>query len=344
VALDLRSGKIGWVDGAEVTGTANIYPYGDTTQAKVLDTADSAGTYNAVNLNAGTVKDETTFGVGLTGDYPSATYPLDGDTSKDDATATEICHNYEAWKKTGGILTGTLAPNAKTVGVGNTVCGVAGTLLKDEKNGSAGNLVSDYALYTQAKGGIDDYNNNKTSGGLGVMPDGSYSSTWTDCATGSNCGLTGADIALADKKDDSTEIIWSKWLASGAYKTWFWANNCYDPGTPENPDGLEGGAACDANGDNACQCVKKPAGSKTGCEEIGDGNWRLPYQKELMQSYIDGSWGNLSSAGSNYWSATTYSANTGYAWNMTQYNGYTTVNTKTLSGSYRVRCVRSSGN
>jgi len=91
------------------------------------------------------------------------------------------------------------------------------------------------------------------------------------------------------------------------------------------------------DGDDACQCVKKAA-SKVGCESLGDGLWRLPYQKELMQVYIDGSWGNLSSAGDYYWSSTTKSSDTHNAWFMNLYDGFTYPYAKTTTR--QVRCVR----
>jgi hypothetical protein len=324
---EILSGKKAWVDGAEVTGTASIFAYGDDDASKVLTSATGAGTFNAVNLTVGRVKSGTAYGVGLSGDYPSATYPLSGDTGATDATATEICNTNEAWTKAGALLTGTMNPLAKNIGVGNTFCGVAGTLLANEKNGTAGATVADYAFYTQAMGGVDDYNNN------GSRPSDSYSGTWTTCDSG-NDYCDSDDATNADKKDDSTTVVWSKWLDAGTTHTWFWANNCYEPGTAENP------GTCVSSGDGACQCVKKPAGVKVGCEALGDGNWRLPYQKELMQAYIDGSWGNLSSAGYNYWSATTSSNSTQNAWVVYLGNGGTNYNSKTNSASYRVRCVR----
>ena len=192
----------------------------------------------------------------------------------------------------------------------------------NEWNGSAGASVADYTLYTKAKGGVDDYNNG------GSMPGDTYTSgTWTDCSGGSFCG---AD-SNANKQDPSTGLIWSNWMDSGNSHTWFWANNCYEPGDASNP------GACAVNGDDACQCVKKSS-SKVGCESFGDGNWRTPTQKELMQSYIDGSWGNLSNAGNTFWSSTTYSSGTHGGWLVYLYNGYTVSNNKT--STTKVRCVR----
>ncbi|MFH0854084.1 MAG: hypothetical protein V1891_01175 [bacterium] len=87
----------------------------------------ATGAYNASNLATSTVKSGTAFGVGLTGDYPSAAYPLGGDTGATDATTAEICNTKEAWLKTGVMIVGTLNPTASTIISGATICGVAGT-------------------------------------------------------------------------------------------------------------------------------------------------------------------------------------------------------------------------
>ncbi|MBU1102568.1 DUF1566 domain-containing protein [Patescibacteria group bacterium] len=188
------------------------------------------------------------------------------------------------------------------------------------QNGSAGSLVADYLSYTKDKGGVDDYNNG------GTMPADSYRASWITCGAGNNWCNTG-DATYAEKKDNSTGLVWSIWLESGTAKTWFWANNCYYSGVS---------TSCDANDEDGCICTKLTS-SKTGCEALG-GGWRLPHQKELMQVYIDGSWGNLSSAGNYCWSATTRSGTTQNAWNTSLYDGYTYFYGKT--GTVRVRCVR----
>lgn len=60
-----------------------------------------------------------------------------------------------------------------------------------------------------------------------------------------------------------------------------------------------------------------------------------------MQAYIDGSYGNLEASGVNryYWSATTLSDSTIYAWYTYLSYGSTGYSAKTGSGY--VRCVRS---
>lgn len=187
-----------------------------------------------------------------------------------------------------------------------------------------GSLATSTAFHAQSTGGVDDYNNNQT------RPADAYATAWTTCAAGNNYCNTGT--STADMKDNSTGLIWSKWLGSGTTTTWFWANNCAYPNGLPGDDGT-----CNTNTEAACECVKLTS-SKTGCDALT--GWRLPHQKELMQAYIDGSWGNLSSANYSYWLATTQSNSTQYAWYVALFYGSTTYNFKTNSGSYRVRCVR----
>src|SRR3989344_414489 len=198
VAGEILSGKIAWVDGTAVTGIMTAgYTYGDATQAKVLTTATGAGTYDASNLAVGTVKSGTAFGVSLTGDYPSVTNPLSGDTGATDASATEICNGNEAWTKAGALMTGSFNPTAAYVATGNTYCGTAGTLLANLWNGTSGAFTGG----SQANGGADDYNN------AGAAASGRYAKGWTACNVGNSyCGTSDSG---ADAKDDSTGLVWS---------------------------------------------------------------------------------------------------------------------------------------
>jgi len=80
-------------------------------------------------------------------------------------------------------------------------------------------------------------------------------------------------------------------------------------------------------------------GSKTAaqlCSERGNG-WRLPTQKELMQSYIDGSNFNLTNPANYFWSLTEASATS--AWFVLLSLGYTASYDKAPLSRY-VRCVR----
>lgn len=209
----------------------------------------------------------------------------------------------------------------------------AHVLSKGLKNGGGTNILncpaekSDPFCFPQALGGVDDYNNN------GPIPTDTYQQTWTACNSDNNyCGLGNKDGNIAEKLDPNTGLIWSSSIGNG---NWFWANSCVYPNGLSGDDGT-----CDTNGEVACVCVKRSAGAKTGCEGRAEngGGWRLPYQKELLQAYIDGSRGNLSNAHASYWSGTTYSSLTQNAWYTSLSSGYTGSNNKRNSNS--VRCVR----
>jgi Protein of unknown function (DUF1566) len=199
----------------------------------------------------------------------------------------------------------------------------------NQYNGSATSGATDYEYYTQALGGVDDYNDAQSA-----YPTGSYQGSWTDCTAGNNWCGTG-DSTYADAKDNQTGLIWSIWLDSGTTHTWFWANNCYYSGVSTD---------CDTDGEAGCRCTKLTEGSKTGCEALPGGAWRLPYQKELMQAYINGSSkatvSYLSSTGYHFWSSTTLSYSTNLAWITALSYGSTYADAKTHGTSYRVRCVR----
>jgi len=206
-------------------------------------------------------------------------------------------------------------------------------LVAGEKNGSgtgSANCASppsgahaNINCYTKALGGVDDYNNSQT------IPADTYEKTWTTCNSGNNyCGTGRTVLNNLVSQDPNTNLVWSPQVSSSS--TWFVANDCIPPGSVGNlgyPSGT-----CVNDGDISCICVKQPGGSETGCAAYdGVSGWRLPYQKELMQSYIDGSWGNLANAGVNYWSSTTISNGTSLAWTTNQNYGNTVYTTKTTS-------------
>ena len=207
----------------------------------------------------------------------------------------------------------------------NYVLGTAsnpGVALKNTWNGT-----STTDNFPQSVGGVDDYNNNNS------LPYNAYGSTtpWTQCTAGNSyCSTNDSTACSGDVcwRDDSTGLVWSDYLDSGANHTWHWANNC---------DDTIGDGSCGSDGERACECEKLTS-SKTGCEALGDGNWRLPHQKELMIVYVDGSWKNLPHAGFNYWAATTQSLTTQVAWSHGLANGSAGGYTK--SSSNDTRCVR----
>jgi hypothetical protein len=338
VVGNILTGKKSWVDGVELTGTAAIYAYGDNVASKVLTSATGAGTYAASNLSVGTVKSGTAFGVSLTGEYPSATYTLPSASATADLAST--AGNFtssngavEWWQSDGTHQTatldfptlsnvcstdtsnnfaGTLAVTASAIAVGNTYCGTAGTLLANMFNGTSGAFTGG----SQANGGADDYNNG------GAPASGRYASGWTACNAGNT--YCGTGLSSADALDNSTNLIWSMPCNSSGCAS-------FADTTPLTYSW--DASAANNNAQTASQLCSAGSHGQTG--------WSLPHQKQLMQAYIDGSYGNLEASGvnRNYWSATTVSSYTTYAWFTNLSTGYTTNNTKTTA--YYVRCARS---
>jgi hypothetical protein len=334
-ATDIRSGQVAWIDGQAVTGTADIYVYGSDTASDVLTTATAGGTYDATNLNVGTVKSGTSFGVSLTGDYPSVTYPLPSasgttDLAGDGSDITSSNGAVEWWTSDGtrqsatldfpGLSNlcrtdtsnnsaGTLSVTAAAIRVGSTYCGTAGTLLANLFNGTTGA----YPGGSQANGGGDDFNNG------GAAPVDRYSKTWTAC-TGGVDNYCGTGDSGADAQDDSTGLIWSlpcngvgcTSLSDAAPTTYTWDNS------GPNNNSLTASQLCS-----------------------GHAGWSLPHQKQFMQAYIDGSYGNLEAITVNrpYWSATTQASSPTGAWATYLSIGGTGTTSKAVNGGY-VRCVR----
>lgn len=101
IASEISSSKIAWVDGVQITGTADIYAYGDNSAAKVLTTASAAGTYDASDLSVSTVKKGTTFGVSSTGEYsgfPGTGWTANGSGDGSTALNQTNCENAANWK------------------------------------------------------------------------------------------------------------------------------------------------------------------------------------------------------------------------------------------------------
>ncbi|KKR62502.1 hypothetical protein A2643_01660 [Candidatus Nomurabacteria bacterium RIFCSPHIGHO2_01_FULL_39_220] len=196
---------------------------------------------------------------------------------------------------------------------GTTIFGVAGSAssgvsLANMYNGTSGAFTGG----SQANGGADDYNNG------GAAASGRYTGTWTACNAGNSyCGTSDSG---ADAKDDSTGLIWSlpcngsgcATFSDSSVLTYSW----------------DGTTDADNNSRTASQLCSDHAG------------WSLPHQKQLMQAYIDGSYGNLETAGvfRYHWSASTVSYTATSAWATYLSAGYTSSTNKTNSNY--VRCVR----
>ncbi len=189
-----------------------------------------------------------------------------------------------------------------------------------------GSGTGDLDDFTQALGGVDDYN------GGSSMPVDSYSATWTACnEVNQYCGT---DSTVAEARDENSGLVWSPMIYDGGGSSdWFWANNC------KTNNGLGGDGSCSNHLDVDCICVKNTGEDLTGCEDYDDGGWRLPTQKELMLAYIDGAAGGLTQSSRGYWSATTNSDYTRNAWNVALSPGHAGNGNKPGTED-SVRCVR----
>jgi hypothetical protein len=203
---------------------------------------------------------------------------------------------------------------------------------------------------TQALGGVDDANYDTTGNLTQTPPVGRYETTWTTCNVGNNYCGTGDTGANA--KDEATGLTWSYLCDGEGCATWntktaevltagclpdgncaYWddpfvnadADSLYswdNSGTPQNW----------YSGNNGMTAQEL-------CQSKG-ANWHLPNQKQLMQAYIDGAYGNLDPVGvvRNYWSSTTYSYDASYAWYVGLSRGDSDFNVKT--SNYSIRCVQ----
>ncbi|HPS21525.1 MAG TPA: hypothetical protein PLO44_01835 [Candidatus Paceibacterota bacterium] len=196
---------------------------------------------------------------------------------------------------------------------------------------------SEFPGGTQAQGGIDDANYDTTGNLAQTPPAGRYETTWITCNLGNN--YCGTGDAGANAKDEATGLVWSYPLTGLGGASW---------DTETNSATLTAG--CVADGDCAYWNTdtyyswdnsKSDNNGKTAYELCSShAGWSLPHQKQLMQAYIDGSYGNLEPQGVGrlYWSATTSSYNANDAWEVYLSHGYTGSNGKYYSRV--IRCVQ----
>ncbi len=175
---------------------------------------------------------------------------------------------------------------------------------------------------SQAFGGVDDYNNADSP------PIDRYSKGWTACTSGNN--YCGTGLASADAKDNSTGLIWSL-PCSGVDCSSFSDSN---PSTYAwyNIKELEANISRAPSSLTPSQLCSSGSHGQTG--------WFLPHQKQLMQAYINGAYGNLEAPGvsRDYYSDTTSSWRTSDAWSVNLSSGITDTSLRAYSAY--VRCVR----
>jgi len=252
----------GTIFGVNQTGTL----FGSTNAALVSASATYPGTFITANLSTSTVASGTVFGVNQTG-------TLYGSTS-----SSQVCST--------ATYAGTLNPATSSLGVGNTVCGVAGTLLKNLFSGTGQGITGG----VQGSGGVDDYNN------AGSAPSDRYAGLWTQCTSAnSQCGTS---TTSSDFKDESTGLIWSK-PCNGA--------GC-DSFSTSSP--MTYAWATSTTNANNFSSVQSATTSAYGLCTNGDhaiSGWFLPHDRQLAQAYVDGAYGNMVAAGTTttiHWAAT----------------------------------------
>ncbi|ETB63572.1 TPA: DUF1566 domain-containing protein [Candidatus Nomurabacteria bacterium] len=230
---------------------------------------------------------------------------------------------------------------------GTTIFGKAGSAsaggvnLVNMFNGTCGNGAGacpsgEFTGGTQALGGVDDANSGPDI--PLTPPTDRYETTWTACNVGNS--YCGTEDTGANMKDEATGLVWSyplKGLGGATFDTvaptpdpyclsaTYDALSCYwDTDTYYSWDA--------SRVDNDSKTAQQLCSDHTG--------WSLPHQKQLMQAYIDGGYGNLDPVGvdRNYWSATTHSYYANYAWGINLPYGYT--DTYTKFNNNNVRCVR----
>jgi len=194
----------------------------------------------------------------------------------------------------------------------------AGTVFVDMFNGSGVQTgPTNITGETQADGGLDDYNNGDSPA------TGRYEGSWTVCNVGNSyCGTS--DTA-AKVKDNQTGLIWSYNCGGLGCST------LTDDSVSLTYSWTNGGA--NNNLYTAQQLCTSGDHGKTG--------WYLPHQKQMLQAYINGAYGNILDVGTQYnnWSATEVSSQT-RAWVVNLGNAYGASTVKTALNT--IRCVRSS--
>jgi hypothetical protein len=326
--------------------------YGDADASKVLDTATYAGTittktlsnandtvsagyYAATTLSAvdtdlasGNIKKNTSI-FGIAGDSNVV------DTSSGDAATTDIASGKKAWVD-GAEVTGEASGGVDLSNMFNGSCKDAYACPND----------TEFPGGNQALGGVDD-SNADTYCVTHAPPVNRYETTWKTCIeTNDYCDTdtnnNGVNDSGANAKDEATGLVWSFPCSGSGCVTW---NTEIDTDVLTEDCPPEGEDCAYSNGidtyyswdnlriDNNGKTAQLLCSSHYG--------WYLPHQKQLMQAYIDGAYGNLEPQGvwRWYWSATTNAGESTNAVSINLAGGLSSMDSKHWSTSL-VRCVR----
>ena len=267
-------------------------------------------------------------------------YNLATDGKQADAKTGNIALTPDVLSNTGVTLTEVY--NAVSTAISQT----GGADLSNMFNGSSTTVDGG----SQADGGIDDANYD-LNGVPQTPPLDRYKSTWEQCIESNDyCGTDTNNNQVNDSganaKDLATGLVWSYPLKDAGGATFDTA--------PADVTGCDTGSCAYQNTDTTYSWDSSNANNDTGLPEDDTvkltaqelcsqhTGWSLPHQKQLMQAYIDGAYGNgrLDTEGvdRHYWSATTNSDGAGSAWGVYLSHGSTYGSSK--DGNLSVRCIR----
>ncbi len=368
VAADIKSG----VSIAGVAGSATLESHADCAADGMTGCVTTAS-YKSADMsvvNNGNIKSGVTI-AGITGQYPSATYPLTGA----DATADLDFATFDAKIKSGAVFewfdaygnrytnTGDLDIAAANIISGMTIFGTTGTAVSTICGSDGQTDCITTTTYKSANTSAYtawDVRKGKTIGGVAgeiTFFKNMANIISFDRTTGDGA-VTGLDIY--DTIDDynnggifptQNNAGWDQ--ASGA-------NWVMDPANDEIGDGgTANNGICD--GTESCVFIDRLTNlmwaradatsmawetAITYCENLTYGgytDWHLPTQKECIQAHTNGiaslkMSNKLNLAITYYWTSTTVSNNTNYAWYVDPNYGFASGTFK--SSSYGGICVR----
>jgi hypothetical protein len=352
---NIKSGtNIFGVDGSLITTPL----YGDNDASQVLNTASNPGTfdpntlsvtYDTSHLTTATVKSGTTFGNSQTGDYPSASNPLPGDTGTTDATNSSVLSGFEAWTKSGSLLTGSailalgdaIASNVLSGkyfsnGTTSNVLGtmtdqaaksytpsnVAQTITAGYYNGS-GTVATDVNLVaSNIKSGVTIF------GVTGNVVAGASAPTFASADVNQyNCSwfTTMTDTTITPTRTSATIC---------AYNT-----GCtWNAGASTCDGGVKTGKIYISWYAGKAACANSTEGGQTA------GTWHLPTYGQLVDHYVNNntSGGNPPTgfASDYYWSGTTYPSSTASAYYVDMVEGGAGGDYKSNESYFLARCAR----
>jgi len=379
LAANTAAGTYEWWDGSGGYHTGLVLDAG-TVAPTGLSQAFNAGVYRQfsvggdANLTAGNVKAGVTV-YGVSGQYPSATYPLPNAglggigtdlTTAQLASAMRSGGSVEWYDSSGTRYTGTGDANivAANIKSGVTVFGVAGVLTAGSACTGDGQInclaTSTYVSANTNAVIAPDIRVGKTIAGIA-------GTLMTNCRNTVNSALYNFDgtVATLDNNSHTGGTVSDIWDTVDDFSGFpgeavpAWPNS--DCNIANWTDVTPGGS-CAGNAANCMYqdhttglAVTKSIGSSAWAEAVnacnnsnygGLAGWRLPTQKEAMQLSIDGI---VSLAGANFmtlaamqgafWTASTNSPQTTNAWRIIMADGYGATN-KAKTMIYGTICVQ----